>query len=423
MALIYAAGFWHLSELTRQKAGERIAQRFEVAERVAALLLQGRRFLPAENAVSFAEDLQRITALHVTVLAAKPAPVQMASTLEPALRGALDDAFKGRELAAATGLAMRFNARDYEGRIVPAGSDGRTFVLLLAPRDDALGADDGLRSFMIVFGLLSLSLTVCAGYILARTITQRVEELTRSAARIQKGDYAAPIVVSGDDEIGLLAGSLQRMREAIARREKEILRLAYADPMTNLPNRTCLMDRLEHALRNAERRGEKLAVMMLDLDRFKMINDALGHAAGDAVLRQVATRLKELVRESDSVGRLGGDEFALVFPAADAEQVRAVARRIARSLRQPLEFEGQPIDINASIGIAEFPQHGSDADTLIRCADTAMYLAKKNGGGYSFYDPRYRGAQLEHLSMLSELRRAVEDNQLRAYYQPKIDIA
>jgi diguanylate cyclase (GGDEF)-like protein len=163
--------------------------------------------------------------------------------------------------------------------------------------------------------------------------------------------------------------------------------------------------------------------MLLDLDRFKGINDTLGHAAGDEVLRRVAERLRGVLRDRGTVARLGGDEFAIVLTAADVDEVRAVARAIVGALRAPIEFEGQPIDVAASIGIALYPEDGIDAGTLMRRADIVMYVAKRSTASFAFYDERYEVAQRQHLSLLGELRRAVESAELRAYYQPKIELA
>jgi diguanylate cyclase (GGDEF)-like protein len=376
---------------------------------------------------ALAVDLQRLTELHVSFFEfeAGREPRLIASTLAPAARQMLTELLRRPANAGAERLALRMDGEEHEARLVAidVDADGRVLAVLQRPLDAVRSTFAQLRAFLILLAAVSIPLAVFASYLIARSITQPLSELTKGALRMRAGDYKAPIRVDSDDELALLASSLNHLREGIARREREILRLAYEDPLTGLPNRSLLMDRLQQGLRNAARRSEPLAVMVLDLDRFKEINDMLGHVAGDAVLKQVATRLQAVLRESDTVARLGGDEFAIVLPTADAELVRLVARRIALALREPVEFEGQPLDVAASIGSAIFPQHGEDAGTLIRHADLAMYVAKRNNTAHVFFDPGYDVGQREHLSLLSELRRAVEESQLRAYYQPQIDLA
>jgi diguanylate cyclase (GGDEF)-like protein len=375
---------------------------------------------------ALANDLQRLTELHVSFFQfeAGREPRLVASTLAPAARQMLTDLLRRPASAAAERLQLQLDGEEYEARLlaIDVGADGRMLAVLQRPLDAVRSTFAQLRAFLILLAAVSIALAVFASYLIARSITQPLSQLTKGALRMRAGDYTAPIKVASHDELALLAGSLNHLREGIARREREILRLAYEDPLTGLPNRSLLIDRLQQGLRNAARRNEPLAVMVLDLDRFKEINDMLGHVAGDAVLKQVAARLQAVLRDTDTVSRLGGDEFAIVLPTADAELVRLVARRIALALREPVEFEGQPLDVAASIGSAIFPQHGEDAGTLIRHADLAMYVAKRGNLGHAFYDPSHDVGQREHLSLLSELRRAVEESQLRAYYQPQIDL-
>ncbi|MEO8040480.1 MAG: diguanylate cyclase, partial [Betaproteobacteria bacterium] len=212
------------------------------------------------------------------------------------------------------------------------------------------------------------------------------------------------------------------MLDGISTREAEILRLAYEDTLTALPNRAMFHDRLRQAVLTARRTGEPVSVMMLDLDRFKVVNDSLGHAAGDQVLREVASRLRGLLRDSDTVARLGGDEFAILLPTGTPERVTMVAQRILRVLEAPIVLEGQPVDIGGSLGVASFPLHDDDSDMLLRHADVAMYEAKRGNTGFAIYDPRYEEGRQTHLSLLGELRRAVENDELSLYYQPKIEL-
>ncbi len=376
---------------------------------------------------AFAAEFKQLSALDVSIYSQTEAhaPVDLASTLVAKRRAALAEALRGQSLQAGQHMTLALDDDEYESRVavLVARGNARVYAVQQRSLDEALAAFDRLRVFLLLLALVSLPLAAGASYLIARTITRPLSELTRSAQRMQAGDYDSRVGVASNDEIGQLAGSLNHMREGIAEREQEILRLAYEDALTGLPNRARLLTRIEQALGTARATGGRLAVLLLDLDRFKGVNDTLGHVAGDSVLRQVADRLRTALRDGDTVARLGGDEFAIVLPGADREGSRAVARAVATTLRAPIEFEGQPIDVSASIGVALFPDDGNDAGTLMRRADIVMYVAKRSSGGYAFYDPRYEVAQREHLSLLGELRNAVERSELRAYYQPKIDLA
>jgi diguanylate cyclase (GGDEF)-like protein len=274
----------------------------------------------------------------------------------------------------------------------------------------------------MILAAVSLSGSLLGSIFIARGITGPLHRLAKSAARISRGDYAEAIDVTTHDEIGALAEAFNRMRQGIASHEQEILRLAYEDRLTGLPNRALFNDQLAGAVNLARRNGTPLTVMLMDLDRFKHINDTLGHTIGDNVLREVASRLRAVLRESDTIARLGGDEFGVLLPTGNEERIAEVVRKILRCVEQPIECEGQWLDVGASIGIARYPEHGDKPDTLISRADVAMYLAKAANSEFAFYDASHDGTQQEQLSLLGELRRAVERSELRVYFQPKIDL-
>ena len=208
-----------------------------------------------------------------------------------------------------------------------------------------------------------------------------------------------------------------------AHSEERIRRQALEDPLTGVPNRVLWCDRLDQALGASHRDDLLVAVLLYDLDRFKDINDTLGHDIGDRMLRHVAAQLERSLRPSDTVGRLGGDEFAVVLPRlADPEEAQRIAQRGLTALEQPLQLENVVLKPKASVGLAFHPTHGADAGHLLRCADVAMYRAKRSGGGISTYDPQRDREQLESLNFVAELRRAIDTDQLLLYYQPKIDL-
>jgi diguanylate cyclase (GGDEF)-like protein len=197
---------------------------------------------------------------------------------------------------------------------------------------------------------------------------------------------------------------------------------ALHDALTDLPNRTLLYDRLQQAILIGKREQHPLALLVMDLDRFKEINDTFGHHAGDDVLRQLAHRLKLHLRESDTVSRLGGDEFAVILPGVrDEAGATLTASRILESLTEPVTIEGEQLEVRASIGIVLFPRHGEDADTLLRRGDAAMYQAKRSGAGTAVYQPESGGDNPHDLTLTFELRRAIDEGGLLLHYQPVLE--
>jgi diguanylate cyclase (GGDEF)-like protein len=374
---------------------------------------------------SWVRDVSHVAALEVS-FAARNADdwIVAMSTLSPESRDAL-----GKRVSVPNGTRdvraqIALEGRDFQNRLfdIDTTPGHEVVAVLQRPLGDTLARFDQLRTLLMGLAAVSLGGTLIGSIFIARGITDPLAKLAKSAARISRGDYSQTIDISTRDEIGSLANALNRMREGIASHEQEILRLAYEDRVTGLPNRALFNDRLAGAVNLARRTGEPLTVMLMDLDRFKHINDTLGHSVGDYVLREVGTRLRGALRESDTIARLGGDEFGMLLPTGNEERISEVVRKILRCIEQPIECEGQCLDVGASIGIARFPDHGDKPDTLISRADVAMYLAKAANSEFAYYDASHHGAHQEQLSLLGELRRAVERNELRVYFQPKIDL-
>jgi diguanylate cyclase (GGDEF)-like protein/PAS domain S-box-containing protein len=212
--------------------------------------------------------------------------------------------------------------------------------------------------------------------------------------------------------------------EALLRQSELNEHQAMHDGLTELPNRTLFRDRIEQAIAVARRDGSQLAVAMMDLDRFKDINDSLGHHAGDTLLVELGRRLRGALRCSDTVARLGGDEFGVLIskPRSDRD-VAVVIEKIRRALEQPVIVDGLALPAEGSIGIAMYPTHGEDVDTLLRHADVAMYSAKEEKTGWGFYDSSRSETDPARLTLVSELRRAIEERELVLYYQPKAALA
>ncbi len=205
--------------------------------------------------------------------------------------------------------------------------------------------------------------------------------------------------------------------------EQRIHFLAYYDTLTNLPNRVLFGDRLFQALASARRNGGKVALLFLDLDRFKSINDSLGHVAGDIMLQSVARRLKQCIRETDSICRQGGDEFMVVLPGIEKrDDVIGIAKKIISAMSEPHAIDGRNLVVSFSIGISIFPDDAGNPDALIQHADAAMYHAKEHGrNNFQFFTPDMNAEALELLSLEADLRRAMKEGRLQVHYQPQAD--
>lgn len=216
----------------------------------------------------------------------------------------------------------------------------------------------------------------------------------------------------------------QRVRRIIdaTRAERHVRQLAYNDTLTGLPNRSLFLDQLTRSLDRSAARNSMFAVLFLDLDRFKYVNDTLGHEVGDRLLTAMAQRIKGCVRNDDCVARLGGDEFTILLEDIPNPGVAgSVAQNICRTVSAPLEIDGQEIFVTASIGISVYPTDGTDVSTLLRHADTAMYRAKQTRTGFSYYEATMESAIAERVQMETSLRRALERDEITVFYQPVVD--
>lgn len=299
---------------------------------------------------------------------------------------------------------------------------------------------------LILVGLFSLAL--------AYYLTRGVNALQLGAHQIAAGDLGYQIEVHGTDELGQAARAfngmsarLQQLNDERGQKELEIHCLNQAleqrvidrtvqlqdvneqleyqamhDMLTGLPNRALFHDRLGNVLASAKRTKDLFALVGIDLDLFKEINDTLGHHAGDLVLQHVANACNKCLRDSDTVARMGGDEFAILLPkVTDMENAVLVAGRILVAIQEPLYLDGHLVEVGASMGVALFPEHGSDAFTLLTHSDAAMYEAKRQKLGVLVYKPEMGEGRSEAVALKGELRHAINQSHLVLHYQPKID--
>ena len=220
----------------------------------------------------------------------------------------------------------------------------------------------------------------------------------------------------------MLVPILRRVTQRIRRQMEEIERRALYDELTDLPNRTLFGDRIEQAIAAAGQKSHSAAVMLLDVDGFREVNDALGHETGDRLLQEVAGRLGETVRSSETLARLGGDEFGILLSPGSNEDATALAARIHGVLETPFSLSGFPLEIAVSVGIASYPEHGENVDTLLQHADVAMYIAKDGHAGTALYESEQDTSDAARLALAGELRGAIDNEELVVHFQPKAEL-
>jgi diguanylate cyclase (GGDEF)-like protein len=291
--------------------------------------------------------------------------------------------------------------------------------------DDGSGSEDGERVFLEVYvpvqypgsampdGAMELYLPYAP---VAAAVAEDVQTLTTTLAIGLALFYAVLFRV-----VASASRRLQRQTEALQSSAERDRHQATHDALTGLPNWVLLQDRLDHSLAAAARSTGEVALLLIDLDRFKEINDTLGHSYGDRLLCQVGPRLQSVLRDGDTVGRLGGDEFVVLLPSVDGEgEARAVAARLSEALHRAFDVDGVILDVEASIGIALSPWHGTDTEELLRNADIAMYVAKDMKAGAVVFTPEEHVSTPARLTVLGDLRRALDsEDELFLHYQPK----
>ncbi len=277
---------------------------------------------------------------------------------------------------------------------------------------------------MSVVVLVTCLAAAVVSWFLQQTAIRPLSALSEQLARLRhdRSQLGQHVAVRGSAELATLAESFNEMTTRLKELYENLQQQAFTDPLTNLPNRSLFQDRLQQAILTARREHTPFALFFMDLDHFKDVNDTLGHHIGDALLKQVAQRLRSKLRASDTVARMGGDEFALLLPTVNAKHAEMAARMLLQTLRTPFVVEEQNLTIGASIGIVLYPEHGVDANVLMQRADVTMYAAKGAGSGYAFYESRLDQHHPTRLARMSELRHAVEREQFVLYYQPKVSL-
>ncbi len=281
-----------------------------------------------------------------------------------------------------------------------------------------------MSTFVVIMAALGVAAVAAAYFLFDRLLLEPIAHVTRALQAEANGSTGLPAPAATAREMSQLVSAFNEMRRQVRSRQARLDHIAHHDPLTQLPNRTLFRDRLEHALAIAERNQNLVGVMFLDLDRFKQINDSLGHAIGDRLLLSAADRLWEGMRTGDTVARLGGDEFAVIVEGiTHVDQLEGIARKIVAVFETPFIIDGRTLHISCSVGVALCPLDERDADALIRDADLAMYGAKELGRNtFRFFSADMTSRVQRNLELETELREAVERQQLRLYFQPVINL-
>jgi diguanylate cyclase (GGDEF)-like protein len=414
------------AELARDSRGSRIARVNRVpyqfvmvpvrAPTVIGWVLMG--FMLNQG---LADDLYRVSGVHVGVFSGTDAAQldQVVTTLaghEKALA----------ELAQGQATEIDLGDETYVARHVTLQTTrGVVRSVLLRSVADAVAPYTRLQLMLALVTVAGVGLFAVGSGLAMRRVTQPLAALTEATSALERGDYAADLGdMARGDEVGQLARGFDRMRHGLAEQRREILQLAYWDRLTGLPNRERFRQHLAEAIADSRGTAKPMAVITLNVDRFKHVNDVLGYAFGDELLKAVAARLKQQVyREGDLVARLGGDEFAILLSRTDAQGAVMLTDRITKAFEVPLAFDEQTVDLSASMGVACWPVDADDPDVLMSRSEIAMHAAKSKTAGVLLYSPSLDSSSTQTLSLLTDLRHALQHNELRLFLQPKLDAA
>ena len=364
-----------------------------------------------------------LTGSEVAVLTQSPGGYQLSATsIDPSQRLEFSRALaEPPRFDEESRQQLHFDGSEYLALRVPVDTGGGTSVVLLQSVDAALAPYQ--RLVWALAGLLALAFLAAAfaSRWVARTVSEPIQRLADAADAVSQGDYAQTLPDDTRDEIGRLSASFNAMSRAVAAREDQISRLAYTDLLTGLRNRAGIQREGADLLAHAQEHGA--VVVDINIARFKAINDTLGYDVGDQVICEVARRLRQMLREEDPVARLSGDNFAVLITGPLARDLAALHQRIEDRFASPVEVSGTPLDMSLAVGMARYPEHGADMGQLLRNAEIALHVAKRRQSGYAVYAPELEQNRRSHLSLLSELRRAVERDELMVFLQPKVQVS
>lgn len=433
-----------LDEVRADRSAEKLIQQFETGGQSHALVVfDGKPYRQILSPVkapitvayivagfevdgSVAKRVQSIAGLDVSFFTknAKNQWELNASTLKPSMAQALLQALPQNVSVDAESTEMLLDNLPYGTHIIPmVNSPNQTFIAVMQSSiNEALAPYLTLQINLLILTVLGALVFIAGSIFTARRVTKPLSSLAKTAEQLEKGDYSVEVIAESKDEVGDLARTFERMRSAIAEREQKITKLAFWDTLTNLPNRADFTKQLESLAENFEKTEETFSVLMMDINRFKHVNDILGHATADILLKGVAERLAVTLKDTPSViARIGGDEFGIILPNQHSDEALKVAYDLRAALEMPIALNDSFVDLSAGFGIANFPEHTKNVELLIGRAEIAMYSAKQKQIGAVVYQSRLDVTSEENLTLSSQIKQAVEQNQLLLFLQPKID--
>jgi diguanylate cyclase (GGDEF)-like protein len=297
------------------------------------------------------------------------------------------------------------------------------YAVLQRSIDEATAPFQVLLLNLLILSIVGMLIFIVSILYVSRIVAQPIVELANTAKKLEEGDYSFKVDTSRKDELGKLSSAFSSMRTAIADREKSILKLAYLDEMTGLPNRASFMKELNTAIYKSEANNESLSVLVMNLDRFKQINNVLGHDFGNQLLHAVSIRISQVFRkDNDVVARISGDEFAVLLPGTDANVALNIAQKLLQAFEKPIQLDDNFVDITAGIGIASYPVHSHQIEQLLSFAEIAMQVSKVKKSGPVIFDSSFDAGSNVNLTLVSELKNSILNNELMLFVQPKIDL-
>ncbi|MGV3582877.1 MAG: EAL domain-containing protein [Methylophilus sp.] len=297
------------------------------------------------------------------------------------------------------------------------------YVVLQRSIDEATAPFQVLLLNLLILSIVGMLIFIVSILYVSRIVAQPIVELADTAKKLEEGDYTFKVDTSRKDELGKLSSAFSSMRTAIADREKSISKLAYFDEMTGLPNRASFMKALNQAVYKSEASGEPLSVLVMNLDRFKQINNVLGHDFGNQLLHAVSIRISQVFRkDNDVVARISGDEFSVLLPSTDANLAVNIAQKLLQAFEKPIQIDDNSVDITAGIGIASYPTHSNQIEQLLSFAEIAMQVSKVKKSGPVIFEPSFDVGSNVNLTLASELKKSIQNNELMLYVQPKINL-
>ncbi|MBU3023470.1 EAL domain-containing protein [Aestuariibacter sp. A3R04] len=366
-------------------------------------------------------DIGRLTDLDVNLIL--PSENRMlGSTLPPRLAAAFLHSTPAEKMSANELHRTTLEGVDYLYTLKPIGrlASDDVELVMLTPQDKAYLSYNSMLGQLIGLLLVAGTISLAGGVFLSKGVTGPLNKLAKAANKIRQGSHVAKFPASSTLEVDALSLALSDMQDGIESREKQIQHLAYFDDLTGLPNRNQFVTYLNKAIANQE--NNTVMVLMMDIDRFKEINDTVGHETGDVLLKHIAKRIQQQDSLPGLLARLGGDEYGMVITVNNDNDVEPLIGQVVAAFDQPFNIDGLVLDIDCSIGAACFPADATTPQGLMQCADIALYSCKDGHHNFARYSASLNKYSVQRLNLMSELKSALQEGQLQYYYQPKLQI-